>query len=37
MKAGAVCVRLHPVGPPGAKLKAEVVAEILAMLRERRA
>ena len=37
MDAGAVSVRLHGKGPQGAKPKAEVVAEILAAIRERRA
>jgi threonyl-tRNA synthetase len=37
MEAGAVSVRLHHGGPQGAKLKAEVVADILAAIRERRA
>ena len=37
MEAGAVSVRLHHGGPQGAKPKAEVVAEILAKIRERRA
>ena len=34
--AGNVSVRLHSKGPQGAKPKAEVVAEILAAIRERR-
>lgn len=37
MEAGAVSVRLHHGGPQGAKPKAEVVAEILAKIKERRA
>ena len=37
MEAGAVSVRLHSKGPQGAKPKAEVVAEILAAIRARRA
>jgi threonyl-tRNA synthetase len=37
MEAGAVSVRLHHGGPQGAKPKGEVVAEILASIRERRA
>ena len=37
MEAGAVSVRLHHVGPQGAKPKGEVVADILANIRERRA
>jgi threonyl-tRNA synthetase len=37
MEAGAVSVRLHHGGPPGAKPKAEVVADILASIKERRA
>jgi len=37
MEAGAVSVRLHHGGPQGAKPKAEVVADILAGIRERRA
>ncbi len=37
MEAGAVSVRLHGKGPQGAKPKGEVVAEILAAIKERRA
>jgi threonyl-tRNA synthetase len=37
MEAGNVSVRLHGKGPQGAKPKAEVVADILAAIRERRA
>ena len=37
LEAGAVSVRLHHGGPQGAKPKGEVVAEILASIRERRA
>ena len=37
MEAGAVSVRLHGKGNAGAKPKAEVVAEILAAIKERRA
>jgi threonyl-tRNA synthetase len=37
MEAGAVSVRLHHHGPQGAKPKGEVVAEILAAIKERRA
>ena len=37
MDAGAVSVRLHGKGPQGAKPKAEVVADILASIKERRA
>jgi threonyl-tRNA synthetase len=37
MEAGAVSVRLHHGGPQGAKPKAEVVANILAAIKERRA
>ena len=37
MEAGDVSVRLHGKGNVGAKPKAEVVAEILAAIRERRA
>jgi threonyl-tRNA synthetase len=37
MESGAVSVRLHHGGPQGAKPKAEVVAEILASIKERRA
>ncbi len=37
MDAGAVSVRLHSKGPQGAKPKGEVVADILAAIRERRA
>ena len=36
MEAGAVSVRLHHGGPQGAKQKAEVVADILASIKERR-
>jgi threonyl-tRNA synthetase len=36
MEAGAVSVRLHCSGPQGAKPKGEVVAEVLAAIRERR-
>ena len=35
--AGNVSVRLHSKGPQGAKPKAEVIAEILASIKERRA
>ena len=37
MEAGAVSVRLHHGGPQGAKPKAEVAADILAAIKERRA
>ena len=37
MDAGAVSVRLHSKGPQGAKPKGEVVAEIFAAIKERRA
>ena len=37
MDAGAVSVRLHGKGPQGAKPKGEVVADILAAIKERRA
>jgi threonyl-tRNA synthetase len=37
MEAGAVSVRLHHGGQQGAKPKAEVVADILASIKERRA
>ena len=37
MEAGAVSVRLHHGGPQGAKPKAEVVADILAAIKERKA
>ena len=37
MEAGAVSVRLHHGGPQGAKPKAEVVADILASIKQRRA
>jgi threonyl-tRNA synthetase len=37
MEAGAVSVRLHHGGQQGAKPKGEVVADILASIRERRA
>jgi len=37
MEAGAVNVRLHRGSPQGAKPKAEVVADIIASIKERRA
>ncbi len=37
MDASAVSVRLHSKGPQGAKPKAEVIAQILAAVRERKA
>ena len=37
MEAGAVSVCLNSKGPQGAKAKAEVVADILAAIKERRA
>jgi threonyl-tRNA synthetase len=37
MEAGAVSVRFHHGGPQGAKPKGEVVADILASIKERRA
>jgi threonyl-tRNA synthetase len=37
MEAGQVSVRLHHGGPQGAKPKAEVVADILASIKARRA
>jgi threonyl-tRNA synthetase len=37
LQAGAVSVRVHGKGNVGAKPKGEVVAEILAAIRERRA
>ena len=37
MEAGAVSVRLHHGGPQGAKPKGEVVADILAAIRKRKA
>ena len=37
MDAGMVSVRLHTGGPQGAKPKAEVVADILAAIKKRRA
>src|ERR1017187_7182810 len=37
LEAGAVSVRLHGKGPQGAKPKTEVVADILAAIKERRA
>ena len=37
MEAGNVSVRLHHGGPQGAKPKAEVVADILADIKERKA
>lgn len=37
MEAGNVSVRLHHVGPQGAKPKAEVIAGILASIKERKA
>jgi hypothetical protein len=36
MEAGAVSVRVHHGGPQGAKLKGEVIAGILAAIRERK-
>ncbi len=36
MEAGQVSVRLHHGGPQGAKPKAEVVADILANIKEQR-
>jgi threonyl-tRNA synthetase len=36
LEAGNVSVRLHSKGPQGAKPKAEVVADILAAIKERR-
>ena len=36
-EAGQVSVRLHHGGPQGAKSKAEVIADILASIKERRA
>ena len=37
MEAGAVSVRLHHGGPQGAKPNAEVIADILASINERKA
>jgi threonyl-tRNA synthetase len=37
LEAGAVSVRLHGKGNVGAKPRAEVVADLLASIRERRA
>ena len=37
LEAGAVSVRLHGKGPQGAKPKAEVITDILAGIKERRA
>jgi len=37
MEAGAVSVRLHHVGPQGAKPKAEAITDILTKIKERRA
>ena len=37
MEAGNVSVWLHAKGPQGAKAKADVVADILAAIKERRA
>jgi len=37
MEAGNVSVRLHSKGPQGAKPKAEVIANILADIKERKA
>ncbi len=37
MEAGQISVRLHHGGPQGAKPKAEVVANILADIKERKA
>ena len=36
MEAGAVSVRLHHGGPQGAKPKGEVIADILAAIKERK-
>ena len=36
MESGAVSVRLHHGGPQGAKPKAEVVADILGAIKQRR-
>ena len=37
MEDGAVSVRLHQGGPQGARPKAEVIAKILAEIKERKA
>ena len=37
MEGGQVSVRIHHGGPQGAKPKGEIVADILASIRERRA
>jgi threonyl-tRNA synthetase len=37
LEAGTVSVRLHQGGPQGAKPKAEVIADILQSIKERRA
>jgi threonyl-tRNA synthetase len=37
MEAGQVSVRLHHGGPQGAKPKTEVIADILASIKDRRA
>jgi threonyl-tRNA synthetase len=37
LEAGAVSVRVHGKGPQGSKPKGEVVVDILAAIRERRA
>jgi threonyl-tRNA synthetase len=37
MEAGNVSVRLHHGGPQGAKPKGEVIAQILADIKERKA
>lgn len=37
METGRVSVRLHHGGPQGAKPKAEVIANILAAIKERQA
>jgi len=37
LEAGAVSVRLHGKGNVGAKPRAEVIADLLASIRERRA
>jgi hypothetical protein len=37
MEAGAVSVRFHHGGPQGVKPKAEVIANILAGIKERQA
>ena len=37
LEAGNISVRIHAKGPQGAKPRAEVIADILAAIKERRA